>query len=63
MSQGAKFALALVLVMASLVLLFIAFHPTGLQTSSGGPVKNIADLIDALQHTLKLGPKGTGKEV
>lgn len=45
MSQGTKFAIALVLFFLAGVGFFVAFHPNGLTTSDGKPVENFSQVI------------------
>jgi hypothetical protein len=59
MSQGAKFAIALVFYFLAGIALFVAFHPNGLTNGDGTPVTNLGEVVQWYMNYLgNLGGKG-----
>ncbi len=61
MSQGTKFAIALVLFFMAGVGLFVAFHPNGLTNADGTPVTNAGEVIQWYINYLGNLGKGPAK--
>lgn len=58
MNQGTKFALSLILIMASMVALFIAFHPNG-TADNLAKASNVQDVIQDLEQIIAVGATST----
>lgn len=59
MPQGARFAIALVILWTAFACFFVAFHPGGIQVN-GKPAQNPTDVFKYLMQNLVNPPTSTG---